>query len=177
MDTNGFWKLVEAARQSTPDTAEPYDIAKRMIELLRDRPPAEIAAYEQPMWDLMDVSYTEPLWAAAYIVHGGASDDAFDYFRGWLIAQGRTVFERAVADPDSLADHPAIIEGAQAGEADVEGGVLISVVFKAYLAATGEELPFGTTTRNIPELGHTWDFDDHQAMREHLPRLAAMYYD
>ncbi|MFE5591185.1 DUF4240 domain-containing protein [Streptomyces sp. NPDC056549] len=33
---------------------------------------------------------------AAYMVNGGCCDDGFDYFRGWLIAQGRNVFERAV---------------------------------------------------------------------------------
>ena len=40
----------------------------------------------------------------AFIVNGGASDDGFDYFRGWLIAQGREVFEGTLAKPDSLAD-------------------------------------------------------------------------
>ena len=44
------------------------------------------------------------LGAAAYLMRGGYSDDGFDYFRGWLIAQGRSRRERALADPDSLAD-------------------------------------------------------------------------
>ena len=32
------------------------------------------------------------------------SDDGFEYFRRWLIAQGRTAFEKALADPDILAE-------------------------------------------------------------------------
>lgn len=40
---------------------------------------------------------------AAYVVHGGASDDGFEYFQRWLISKGRATFERVVADPDALA--------------------------------------------------------------------------
>lgn len=49
-------------------------------------------------------AYRTGLWAAAYLMRGGCSDDGFDYFRGWLLAQGRAVWEGAVAAPDSLAD-------------------------------------------------------------------------
>ena len=44
------------------------------------------------------------LWGAAYLMKGGCSDDAFDYFRGWLVAQGRRTWERALRDPDTLAE-------------------------------------------------------------------------
>ena len=37
-------------------------------------------------------------------MNGGGSDDGFEYFQGWLIAHGRSVFEAALLDPDSLAD-------------------------------------------------------------------------
>ena len=47
-------------------------------------------------------SYWTPLWAAAYVINGGCSDDGFDYCRGWLILQGREVFEHVVADPRTL---------------------------------------------------------------------------
>jgi hypothetical protein len=36
------------------------------------------------------------MWVAAYLMNGGCSDDGFDYFRGWLIAQGRTTLEQVV---------------------------------------------------------------------------------
>lgn len=41
-------------------------------------------------------------------MHGGCSDDSFDYFRGWLTAQGKEVFLNALADPDSLAGVEAV---------------------------------------------------------------------
>ena len=42
----------------------------------------------------MDDSYRWDLWGAAYLANGGCSDDGFDYFRGWLIGQGRKVSAR-----------------------------------------------------------------------------------
>ncbi|WP_449342020.1 DUF4240 domain-containing protein [Streptomyces aurantiogriseus] len=38
-----------------------------------------------------DRAYTWDLWGAAWVLLDGASDDAFDFFRCWLIGQGREV--------------------------------------------------------------------------------------
>jgi hypothetical protein len=38
------------------------------------------------------------------VANGGASDDGFEYFRCWLISRGPGVFDKLMADPDSLAD-------------------------------------------------------------------------
>src|SRR5262245_53974222 len=43
------------------------------------------------------------LWGAAYLMNGGCSDDGFEYFRAWLMAQGRRTFEKAVEDADTKA--------------------------------------------------------------------------
>ena len=79
---------------------------------------------------LMADSYRTPLWAAAYVINGGCSDDGFDYFRGWLIVQGRQVFERAVADPDALADL-AVIPPAP-GRASLECESVLYIPAKAH---------------------------------------------
>ncbi|MFD6293827.1 DUF4240 domain-containing protein [Streptomyces sp. NPDC060235] len=50
--------------------------------------------------------------AAAYLIGGGCSNDSFMDFRAGLIALGRDWYEKATADPDSLADHPAVIAAA-----------------------------------------------------------------
>lgn len=41
---------------------------------------------------------------SADVVHGGASDDGFEYFRCWLISRGRVVYERVLNIPDDLAE-------------------------------------------------------------------------
>jgi hypothetical protein len=55
---------------------------------------------------MMDRAYSYKLWGAAYVIHGGCDNDTLDDFRSSLISRGRSYFERAIADPDSLADEP-----------------------------------------------------------------------
>ena len=52
-------------------------------------------------WNL---SFKSKLWAAAFVIEGGCSDDAFMDFRAGLIALGKKIYLNALADPDSLAD-------------------------------------------------------------------------
>ncbi len=60
-------------------------------------------------------AYAWPVWGAAYLVEGGCSDDAFMDFRDGLVLAGRATFERTLADPDTLADHPVVAAMADAG--------------------------------------------------------------
>ncbi len=108
VDTPQFWKLIEDARLQVPDPANGEVIATQAAVLLSAWPREEIVAAEEVLSGLMAESYRVALWAAAYLANGGCSDDGFDYFRGWLIVQGRDVFEHALADPDTLADLPVI---------------------------------------------------------------------
>ena len=64
---------------------------------------AEILAYQHLHHQLMAESYHWDLWGAAYLLNFGSSDDGFDYFRGWLLTQGRAIWEAALQDPDGLA--------------------------------------------------------------------------
>lgn len=139
MDRNEFWSVIERARaDSGSDVAD--EIVARAVQLLTAFPPEQIAMAAQALWDLMADSYRGDLWAAAHLINSGASDDGFEYFRGWLITQGREVFERAVADPDSLADVPAVQDTA-AEPGDLECEEALGIAWDAYLKATGRELP------------------------------------
>jgi hypothetical protein len=82
-----FWAVIEQARADA-DSSDAEAIAARAAELLAVLPPEQIAAAAQPLWDLMADSYRGDLWAAAYLINGGASDDGFEYFRGWLYYPG-----------------------------------------------------------------------------------------
>ncbi|GGM21281.1 DUF4240 domain-containing protein [Dactylosporangium sucinum] len=176
MDTSDVWRLVDQARQELAETADAGEVAERMSALLARRDPAEIVAFAQPLWDLLIQSYRADLWAAAYLINAGASDDGFDYFRGWLVAQGRTVYEQVLADPDRLAGNP-VVRRAAADDEELECGEILGVAWDAHLAATGRELPPGAFTIRYPALDPAWDFDfdDGAEMRRRLPRLAELY--
>lgn len=88
MNTQQFWKLISEARGQVPDPEDSEEVADRTSALLATYPRDKILAAQQVLWDLMAASYRAPLWAAAYMINDGASDDGFDYFRGWLIIQG-----------------------------------------------------------------------------------------
>ncbi|MEU0559579.1 DUF4240 domain-containing protein [Dactylosporangium sp. NPDC006015] len=171
------WRLVDEARAGLGGSPSADDVAAAMVRLLGARPPVVIAAFDRPFDELVAVSYRAGLWAAAYVINGGASDDGFEYFRGWLITQGRETFERALADPDSLATHPAVVAAAAECD-DLECEDVLAVVWQAYRDRTGgDDLPAPDFTIRRPDLDPDWefDFDDEAEMRRRLPRLMALY--
>lgn len=178
MNKEQFWELIAAARDRAITPHEREAIAREATSLLAARPVDEIVAAEQVLWDLMVESYTNPLWAAAYTTNGGCSDDGFDYFRGWLIAQGREVFERVVADPDALAKLP-VVQAAAAAGIDLEGEDMLVIAWNAHITATGDQLPPDAPTIRYPQLDPAWNFDfsDSDEMARRLPRLAALYLE
>jgi hypothetical protein len=174
--TRQFWKLIEDARRQVPDATNGEAVAARATVLLSACPREEIVAAGQVLWELRAGSYRSPLWAAAYMINGGCSDDGFEYFRGWLIVQGREMYERIVADPDALADLPVIRDRAPA-RWPVECEDTLYIASRAYRAAAGEELPHRAITIRYPELDPAWgfDFDDRAEMTRRLPSLAALF--
>lgn len=172
MRTDDFWALIERAR--TGADSRPDVIAERVTAELADRDPADIVGFDRHLRRVLAASHREDLWGAAYLINGGCSDDGFDHFRGWLMAQGRAVFARAVTDADSLADLPAIRRAADTGE-EFEGGEMLGVAQQAYQRAAGAELPVDGEPVATPDLGDFWDFDDEDQARQRLPRLSALF--
>jgi hypothetical protein len=175
MDTRQFWKLIEDARAQIADPADCEAIAAWAAALLSAFPREEIVAAQRVLEGLLVASYGNTLWAAASLINGGCGDDGFEYFRGWLIVQGREVFEQSVADPDSLADLP-VIGPPRIGSPSIECEETLSIAMRAYKAATGEEIPPDVFTLCYPEPDAGWDFDftDRSKMKRRLPRLTAL---
>lgn len=181
MNREQFWQLIEQARGAVPDSAPVWEqgpaLAARAAELLAERGPAEVLDAQRELQGLLAVSFRDSLWAAAYLLNGGCSDDAFDYFRGWLIAQGREAFESAVADPDSLAALPSVQAAAAAGmELDCED--VLGIGWNAY-RATGGDPAEGLAGVRVPRAAPddpdwAFDFDDQEVMAAKLPRLSAL---
>ena len=101
MSDDRFWAIVDsaAAYEAQPD-AQLNVLRSALGKLSAD----DIEAFQAALGAQLKRSYTWDLWGADYVIHGGASDDAFEYFRRWLISKGRRVFEKVLADADSLAD-------------------------------------------------------------------------
>ena len=94
-------------------------------------------------------------------MNGGCSDDSFDYFRGWLIAQGKQVYEQALRDPETLA--------LVATPDDWEFEDMLGVAMAAYEGRTGH--PYPGVERPAWQLkGEDWDED---TVEKKYPKLAA----
>jgi hypothetical protein len=178
VDTRQFWELIQDARRQVSDATDGQAVAARATALLSGYPREEIVAAGPVLRNLLAESYRAPLWAAAYMINGGCSNDGFDDFRGWLIAQGREVFERIVTDPDALADLP-VIRAKRPGAERLECEDTLYIASMAHWRATGEDYPNCVFTIRDPDLDPRWDFDfsDRTEMRRRLPRLAALCLD
>ena len=123
--------------------------------MLESQSPEEILDFRAAFDECVNRAYRWDLWGVAYVINGGCSDDGFDYFLGWLIAQGKEYFEAALQDPERAGN--AVEPGE---EADFED--MWYVAGRAYEASTGrddfyEQLP--PSPRGDVQ-GEEWDEDD-----------------
>ncbi|MFI6099489.1 DUF4240 domain-containing protein [Lentzea sp. NPDC051213] len=172
VDVDEFWQLVNEAIKlaGNPDHSitAPDLIARRAIELLATRQPEDIAAAQGVLDELMARAAQPGLHAAACLMNGDGSDEAFTGFRGWLILQGHRTFENALSDPDSLAYRADVRENAVFG-GGLRSDRALTIPFEAYRKATGTELPGGPRRHPAPVPGRDYDDD---AMWERFPALA-----
>jgi len=108
MNEQQFWQLIEASRKETDvDACGDFNQTQQLNYLenaLRRLGNDELIGWEKVFHHLMNLSYRWDLMRIAELIEGGCGDDGFMDFRGWLISQGKAVFDRTLRDPDSLVD-------------------------------------------------------------------------
>lgn len=187
MEIGSWWSVIERARAAVGERAGDRNLPD---DPLPDAVVAELLALTGPElvdWSVTharvaDSAYRHPLWQAAYLIEGGCGDDGFMDFRDGLMLQGRDVFTRAVADPDSLADVPVI--RAMATDKGWVGFESLSYLVRgAYERVVGEAGSFDQAVEAAlrglarPEepAGVAWDGEDDDENRRRLPRLSALF--
>jgi hypothetical protein len=188
LDLKRFWDVIGASIRPTR-----REQLEALLEQLARMRREEIIGFDLRLWDLIGKANRVDVWAAAYVVRGGCSDDGFCYFRAWLVSQGRRVFEKVLADPESLIEVPCsegrydseLLLGAarNAWERQIE---TISEEVARRAEAEGREdfeepeLPDFDQERKTADrvpyqrlVGDEFDFRDTEEMRRRFPRLAA----
>jgi hypothetical protein len=173
MTEDEFWDHIRATRRVDPDAH-----VERLTARLAKLPPEECLDFTH-LWGVVgNRAYRRDLWGAAYVINGGCSDDGFDYFRDWLILQGRDVYEAAIADPDSLAE---VLDGEEVEHQCHPGADAWFVATKTKNDNAGH-VAFQRAMRfrhpkvpPLPALAPRWNFEDDDEVRKRFPRLAAMY--
>src|SRR5579871_6384529 len=92
MDADYFWGVIEAAQVSARPGKPFHEV---LTDLLAARTEQEILDYQDKFDEAQQALYRWDVWAAAYLIGGGCSDDSFMDFRAGLIAQGRDWYQRA----------------------------------------------------------------------------------
>lgn len=163
MNEDTFWQLVEAAKAETrPELSNQPELLRQKLEAL---PPSDIAEFGKRFRRLHRDAYRWDLWAAAYIIEGGCSDDAFADFRAGLIGLGREAYYDALRDPGTLVRQPTRgVDFSQEG--------LLYVAEEAYSNATGQSMPDdGIHDPEEPD-GEPWD---EETVAKKYPALAAKF--
>lgn len=101
MTVSEFWSLLQDAKSKAGDTKS---IPAWLEEDLATRSPAEIMDFGAWLSMFVGRAHDLQLWSAGNLIARGLSDDGFVYFKCWLIAQGKCIYEAALLNPDSLAD-------------------------------------------------------------------------
>jgi hypothetical protein len=135
MDHDRFWALVDWSREQTHDCEEQVVL---LTEALAAYDPEDIVEFGDLFWEREIEAYRADLWQVAAIINGVCSDDGFTYFRGWVIAQGRTFFEAVLEDPARAGD--CIPRGSNEY---VECEAMLSVAGDAYMKRMRKDMPFG----------------------------------
>jgi len=153
-----FWEIIDHGLDT-------LTLGER-LETLPDRlalfKPAAIRKFDQCLREMDRNAYRTDIWVLAYLLQGGCSDDSFDAFRGWLILQGRKVFEATIAAPDDfdVARHDGI------------GGGMDALRDAAPMAY---ELREGKTMKSakVPPLELKGPQIDEEDFAAHLPKIAS----
>jgi Protein of unknown function (DUF4240) len=170
MDLRAFWNIIGDARSGARDDK---DFLRRIDARLRMLKPEELMEFESHFEKIHTESYSWNLWGAAYLMNGGCGDDGFEYFRAWLIAQGKQTFEMVVKDPDALAT--VADRGRRASRGFEE---FMHLARETYEEKTGEEMPDSDALFQgvvLSEPSERWDFNETTEMKKRFPKLFAKY--
>ena len=168
MDPRQFWQLIEKSKAESEGDCDRQ--AGALTVLLLELPATAILAFDRLFYRYMDQAYRNDLWAAAYIINGGCSDDGFEYFLMWLIGQGEAVYTAALRDPESLL---AVVKphGEGGPYFGYECEPLGYLANHAYEQKTGSMMPRHLRSE-LELIGEAWDDEDLPAM---FPKLWAAF--
>jgi Protein of unknown function (DUF4240)/Cysteine-rich CPCC len=167
MDRDQLWAIVDGVEPHVAEDPRRFDAA--LVDHLVALEAPQIVVFSDCWHDLTDEAYSWDVWAAAWVLRGGCFGYAFQGFHDRLVALGRHVFERAIRDPDTLADVPI---DWRAG--DRETGPWLSIApLVAFERVTGRSLTEAHPPRDArPDepAGARWDL---RSVALRVPLLAA----
>jgi hypothetical protein len=109
VDIESFWRLIDESRQHGLTTDEQISWLETKLKSAADQELIDFAVIVDGLFAKayqFSLGYAFGYFAAEQFV----TDDGFEYNCGWLILQGKEVYERVLRQPDNLADFSEVGE-------------------------------------------------------------------
>lgn len=175
MDEIDFWYLIsqaESQAEAESGSASVADQVSAIRTALSKMEAEDLTGFQEMVDGLMNGAYGYDLWGAAYIITGGLSPDDFEAFRARLILAGRQIFERAVDDPDSLAELDIDLTGEMEEARD-----LLFIALETYEEVSGDGAIYERPGHSemIAPYGDNFDETDTEHFKQRYPQLWEKY--
>jgi len=174
MTQDQFWEVIAVADQMS-DSEEIIEAVRGRLENFTAQ---ELIDYQNHFNLYVDKAYLWDLWGAIYLMNGGCGDDSFTDFRYSLISRGREVYEKALSNPDSLAEMEFEDLDDIYDELFNEGFGYIAI--ELYEEKTDKDIydsidnnPYGKDE----QMGEEWDFDNREECIKRLPKLTERFFE
>ncbi|MEM9692911.1 MAG: DUF4240 domain-containing protein [Myxococcota bacterium] len=175
-----FWAIIEQARDPSGSAEQ---TATNLADLAAEWEPPQMVAFEAWNQAYRNAANRQELWCAVAVLRGGCSDDSWTDFRAWLVAQGRDVYTRVVADPDELASESIVAKAKGRKRPTVTEERMNCPTATVYEAAVEQSIfDVEWPARTVPEqsdwaddrLRYGWSDDGYEALVL-FPNLAARF--
>ena len=155
-----FWEIIENSNKGK-------DLASQLEPLSEEE-----LIFFHFWWDkLHNDAYLGDLWAVAHTICNGCSDDSFIDFRSWLLTRGRAVYERAIANPDSLCDEFDLLPAGERPRWEVVAYVVHDVFEKKYSKELHDaQKKYAFDYGPQKEIEMLWNGNDEASIRSRCPR-------
>lgn len=169
LDEDLFWKIIDRSLINFKN----QDVQKKiLISEISKLNAKQMIGFRLRTDKLLYDTYNSEMWCASYIMNHGSSDDAFEYFRNWLISRGKDIYYKAKENPDILISQRDFSE-----EDYYEFELFGYVALEAFQLRTGKHLydfidqnNFKTNEKNYPQIEFTWK-EDPESMKKICPNL------
>lgn len=100
MDIQSFWQVIDSATEHPTTSAR----TEAIVAAWQVLPMLELVVVDFLLQRQLKRANERTLRTVCYLINTNNDPDTFRAFRGWLMLQGRAVFDAAIEDADTLAD-------------------------------------------------------------------------
>lgn len=99
MNSELFWSLIDSTKRDEDGALDQVDLVQRLKACRK----ISIVKWYKVLQEELTRAHTSEIWEVGYAMNGGLGDDGFEYFKCWLVTQGREFFERFLENPAETA--------------------------------------------------------------------------